>query len=113
MCTRCRYWVALVEGNPRLLECLLAAASGSNHWSQVYYGKLDSFFSNGVTSEGDAAAILNLLLPMVEASGVLQSEALTATCTAGGSNLLLTLLGKCLLGTPVSNRLISAAPRES
>jgi hypothetical protein len=102
-----------VEGNPRLLECLLAAASGSDNWSQVVHGKLDSFFSKGIASERDAVSILDLLMPMVERSGVLQSCALTTTGTAGGSKLLLTLLGRCLLGTLVSSGLISAAPRES
>jgi hypothetical protein len=96
-----QYWVALVEGNPRLLECLLAAASGGKYWYQVDCQQLDDFLSKGVTDELAAEALLARLSKFIEESNVLGSDALDAARSAAGSEWLLKLLGLCLLGTEV------------
>lgn len=106
-----RDWVALVEGNPRLWECLFAAASGNRTWNVVTCDKLDNFFSRGVTSEGEAKSLLTYLLPMLESSGVPSENALRAACTSGGRKWLLKLLAKCLLGTEVRKVIDCSSPR--
>eukprot|EP00878_Enallax_costatus_P003373 GHUV01003582.1.p1 GENE.GHUV01003582.1~~GHUV01003582.1.p1 ORF type:complete len:933 (+),score=222.33 GHUV01003582.1:384-3182(+) len=93
-----QYWVALVEGNPRLLECLLAAASGSPEWNCINTDGLDRFLSRGVVTEAEAKRILDSLLTFTDKLQMLGHNAITAD---DDSKWLLSLLGRCLLGTVV------------